>query len=308
MLILTAAIILPLIFVSLGYWRAAASFNPPPDFRELSGQVIDIKGSPASEPLALQTNPSRFLNEIEVTEASAHDRILNMEKMRIFTEGPLIVGKAYIIRAKIPADSSFLNPGSKEWMLSGYAVETVETGASERNFLERARDRLNAYLTSNFSGDVSAFLMSIITGERGSMSGEMRNAFNVTGLAHILSISGAHFGLLLFILFKFFRLLIKLLPHNVLARMSLYASPSQVAAALSFPVITAYLGISTMEFPAVRSYIMITLFLFGLLIHRKGFWMNTLLFAAALIVMIQPDALIQLSCQLSFLAVFCLGF
>jgi competence protein ComEC len=140
------------------------------------------------------------------------------------------------------------------------------------------------------------------------MSGEMRNAFNVTGLAHILSISGAHFGLLLFILFKFFRLLIKLLPHNVLARMSLYASPSQVAAALTFPVITAYLGISTMEFPAVRSYIMISLFLFGLLIHRKGFWMNTLLFAAALIILIQPDALIQLSCQLSFLAVLCLGF
>ena len=36
--------------------------------------------------------------------------------------------------------------------------------------------------------------------------------------------------------------------------------------------------------------------------------MNTLLFAAALIVLIQPDSLPQLSFQLSFLAVLCLGF
>jgi len=308
MSVLAAVIAVPLVLASLGYWRAAASVNPPPEFRELSGQVISIKGSPSAEPLALQKDSSRFVNEIDVTEAAVNTKHLNIEKMRLFTEGPLIVGKAYIISAKIPADSTFLNPGSKEWMLSGYAVGIQEQGTSERNFLERARDRLNAYLSKNFSGDISAFLMSIITGDRGAMSAEMKNAFNVTGLAHILSISGAHFGLLLFILFKFFRLLIKLLPPKILGRMSLYASPSQIAAALSFPVITAYLGISTMEFPAVRSYIMITLFLFGLLIQRKGFWMNTLLFAAALIILIQPDALVQLSCQLSFLAVLCLGF
>jgi|WetSurMetagenome_2_1015567.scaffolds.fasta_scaffold00196_11 competence protein ComEC len=307
-LVLAAAIILPLIFGSAGYWRAASSYEPPPDFRELSGRVIAIKGSPSAEPLTLRSNPARFLSELDITEASAQDAKLNIEKMRLFTEHPMIVGKAYLIMAKIPADSSFLNPGSRDWLLSGYAVGVEEAGPAERNFLELARDRLNACIASKFSPDVSSFLMSIITGERSGMSGDMKNAFNVTGLAHILSISGAHFGLLLFILFQSFRFLVRLLPLKILSRMSLYCSPSQVAAALSFPVLVAYLGISTMEFPAVRSFIMITLFLFGLLIHRKGFWMNTLLFAAALIVMIQPDAVIQLSCQLSFLAVLCIGF
>jgi competence protein ComEC len=305
---LSAALMVPLIFASLGYWRTASSFSPSPDFRDLSGVIIEVKGSPSSAPMSLQSSPPRFLNEIDVREASTGDRQLNIEKIRLFTESALTVGKLYSVSARIPSDNTFLNPGSKDWMFSGYAVNVSEAGQTDRNFLERARDRLNAYIASNFNGDNSSFLMSIITGDRGAMSSEMRNAFNVTGLAHILSISGAHFGLLLFILFKFFKFLVKLLPHNILARISLYVSPSQVAAGLSFPVIVAYLGISTMEFPAVRSFIMITLFLFGLLIHRQGFWMNTILFAAALIILIQPDALIQLSCQLSFLAVLCLGF
>jgi competence protein ComEC len=302
-----AAILLPFVFMSLGYWRAVASYIPPPDMLALSGQVADMRGTAAAAPLQLQSERVRFLNDMEIKEATVSGTPLQIEKLRLFTDSQLDTGKEYMIKAKFPADNTALNPGSKEWLLSGYAIEITEAGIVERNFLERSRDRLNAYLSENFKGDAGAFLMSIITGDRGSMSKEIKNAFNVTGLAHILSISGAHFGLLLFICFKFFKLLVKLLPHNMLLRLSLYVSPSQVAALLCLPIITAYLGISTMEFPAVRSFIMIILFLFGLLIFRKGFWMNTILFAAALIVLIQPDALTQLSCQLSFLAVVCLG-
>jgi competence protein ComEC len=306
--LLAASICLPLIFGALGYWRAAASFEPPADFGALSGQIIFIKGTPSAEPLSLQAGQPRYLHTIDITEASTQTGKLNLEKMRLFTGYPLDAGKSYSITARIPSDSSFLNPGSRDWMLAGYALESVESGAAERNIFGQARHRINLYLAANFSPDVSSFLMSIITGERSSMSGDLKNAFNVTGLAHILSISGAHFGLLLFILFQSLRALIRLLPPRMLSRMSLYISPSQAAAALSFPVITVYLLISTMEFPAVRSFIMITLFLFGLLMHRKGFWLNTLLVAAAIIVAIQPDSITQLSCQLSFLAVMCIGF
>jgi competence protein ComEC len=305
---IASSLLIVLTIACLGYWRAASSFVPLPDPRILSGQSVELKGTPVSAAVQLQSGRTGFLNEIEVRDASLNDMVLPLEKMRLFSELPLEIGKEYLVRAKFPSDNTFLNPGSKEWLLSGYSQEVTEAGRAERNVLGRARDRLNEYLAANFKGDVGAFLMSIITGDRGSMTKETKNAFNVTGLAHILSISGAHFGLLLFICFKLFKLLVRLLPHNVLLRLSLYASPSQVSAALCFPIITAYLGISTMEFPAVRSFIMIILFLFGLLIHRKGFWMNTILFAAALIVLIQPEALLQLSCQLSFLAVMCLGF
>jgi competence protein ComEC len=239
----------------MGFYRAATSYLPAPDFQQLSGQVIEFRGRPVSEPLPLQSDRVRFLNDMEIGEAFVQGVLTfvgNNGKMRLFTESPLSPGRNYSVRAKIPGDSSFLNPGGKDSFLTGYALEIEESGVADRNFLEHARGKLNSFITASFKGDVAAFLMSIITGERGSMSGEMRNAFNVTGLAHILSISGAHFGLLLFILFKLFRLIIRLLPASTLGRISLYVSPSQIAALLCFPIITAYLGISTMEFPAIR--------------------------------------------------------
>jgi competence protein ComEC len=53
---------------------------------------------------------------------------------------------------------------------------------------------------------------------------------------------------------------------------------------------------------------MINLFLFGLLIGRKGFWLNSLLFAAVVLVVWNPDVILSLSFQLSFIAVVFIGF
>ncbi len=207
----------------------------------------------------------------------------------------------------IGGDSYFLNPGGNTKLLTGYAMEIKETGGRSAGFFQRARSKINKNIRDNFSEDSAAFLMSIITGERSLSAKETRDAFNATGLAHILSISGAHFGLLLFILFRMFRFLIKRLPHDLFVRLSLYLTPSQIAAILCVPFMIGYLGISGMSVPAIRAFIMINLFLFGLMIQRKGFWLNTLLFAAVIVILIQPDSIVDLSFQLSFIAVFCIG-
>ena len=140
------------------------------------------------------------------------------------------------------------------------------------------------------------------------MSDGMKDAFNSTGLAHVLSISGTHFGIFSVLLFGLFRLVIKFLPYSLLQRITLYVTPSQGAAALSLPFMLAYLALSGWSIPAVRSFIMISLFLIGLLIGRKRFWLNSLLFAAFVIVLWNPEALFSLSFQLSFLAVLFIGF
>ncbi len=63
----------------------------------------------------------------------------------------------------------------------------------------------------------------------------LRDAFNVTGLAHILSISGTHFGLFSVLLFGIFRFLIKTFPYRILQRITIFLTPSQAAAILCFP-------------------------------------------------------------------------
>ena len=176
------------------------------------------------------------------------------------------------------------------------------------SIFDRQRSSLNRYISGRFSGDSAAFISALTTGDTADLSDEARDAFNATGLAHILSISGTHFGMFSVMLFGLFGFLIKRLPYRYLQRLTIYLSPTQAAALLSIPFMIMYLGISGGSIPAVRSFIMINLFLFGLLIDRKGFWLNSLLFAAVVLVAWDPEVTADLSFQLSFIAVFFLGF
>ncbi|MDI6728448.1 MAG: DNA internalization-related competence protein ComEC/Rec2 [Thermodesulfovibrionales bacterium] len=293
------------IIAASGFYYAKLRYVEPPSLSHIAGETIELRGVANSEPVSLDSKSyqgvTAFSQRIEIREPE------NLKELRLISNRVLFSDRIYHIKAHIPNDAYSLNPGINHNLLSGYAVEIKEAGTNPNGFFKRLRIRLNDFMKRNFSSESSPFLMSIITGERSLLTKETRDAFNATGLAHILSISGAHFGLLLFVLFGLFRFLVKALPYNMLVRLTVYLSPSQIAAILCIPFMIGYLGISDMSIPSIRSFIMITLFLSGLLIHRKGFWLNTLLFAAVVIILIQPDSILDLSFQLSFIAVLCIG-
>lgn len=297
----------------LGFYYAKSLYTPPPVLSDIAGKTIEVQGIAKSDTGISKKSQSfwhrdAFQQTIEVRKAVDEDRNdLHLRELRVFTDIAFESNKEYLIKVRIPQDTYFLNPGSNMNVISGYVIEAKEIRSLTRGIFSQLRLRLNDFIKHNFSVDSAPFVMSIITGERSLLTKETRNAFNATGLAHILSISGAHFGLLLFILFRIFKLLVRMFPHNILVRLTIYLTPSQIAAILCVPFMIAYLGISDMSIPSIRAFIMITLFLFGLLIHRKGFWLNTLLFAAVVIILIQPDSILDLSLQLSFIAVLCIG-
>jgi competence protein ComEC len=212
---------------------------------------------------------------------------------------------------KIMKSRKRLNPGEQtSEKIHATLVDVRGVGAARMSLhgkIEEYRHRINNYIEEHFGEDSGALIASITTGERTGMKPEVKEAFNATGLAHILSISGTHFGLFSVLLFGMFRFLMKMLPYGVLQRITLYLTPAQAAAMLCLPFMLAYLGLSGASIPAVRSFLMITLFLVGLIIGRKGFWLNSLLFAAFVLVIWEPEVLMDLSFQLSFLAVMCIG-
>lgn len=183
---------------------------------------------------------------------------------------------------------------------------TEEEGNQPLGWIEKKRCELTQYLREAFKdGDL---LSSIVTGERSGLSDEVRSSFSRAGLAHILSISGTHFGLLSAFVFFLIRSFISLLPDFLLKRLTIYLTPQQASAILSLPILAFYLLLSGGSIPAIRSFIMINLFLFGLFIYRKSYWLNSLLFAALLILLWNPSTINEISFQLSFLAVLFLGY
>ncbi len=204
-----------------------------------------------------------------------------------------------------------MNPGASTMQagLSGRIREIYSLSSSDSVVWvhQRLRYQLSNFFENTFNKDISGFLNAVIIGYRGGLSDEIREVFNNTGLAHLLSISGTHFGLFSLIVFGICRLIIHALPYRTLLKITLYLTPSELAAILTIPVITIYLMFSGMRIPAMRSFIMINIFLWGILLGRKGAWLNSLFFAAFIIAIIQPDAMFSISFLLSFAAVLFIG-
>lgn len=220
-------------------------------------------------------------------------------------------GRQQELRLRVVTPSEKKNPGAFKG--DQYAVLEDVRGAGEIResvpvFFNRLRDKLNRAIGDRFAPEPASLIMAVTTGHRGGMSYELKEAFRASGVAHLLSISGTHFGLMFLLLFGAFRTALKYLPVRVLERLTIYLTPSQAAALLCVPFLLMYLGISGARVPTVRSFIMISLFLFGLLVGRKGRWLNFLVLAALVLVLLDPEVLKSLSFQLSFLAVLFIGF
>jgi competence protein ComEC len=221
------------------------------------------------------------------------------------------IGRRYELDIELVKPKNRLNPGSWQRrpyaVLSGVVQEKGEV-SSISVFFNRMRDRLNRHIRQSFGAEQGAFIMAVTTGHRGEMGYDLRDAFNAAGVAHLLAISGTHFGLFSLLLFGLFRAAVKHLPLRLLEKVTVYLTPAQSAVILTLPFMLFYLGISEASIPSLRAFTMIGLFMLGLLLGRKGAWLNFLLLAAVLLVIWDPDVLGSLSFQLSFMAVLFIGF
>jgi competence protein ComEC len=200
-----------------------------------------------------------------------------------------------------------LNPGAPKTLrgAGGEILKILSTRPA--NFIEKMRARLNTFYRDNFPPQSAGFLMAMTTGERALLDEKLWDTFNRAGIGHLLSISGTHFAIFSLFIFLAAKFFFKLLPLRILTRITLYVTPSQAGALLTFPIISTYLLLSGGDVPALRSFFMIALSLLALLTGRKRAWLNALALAAFLLVLWDPAVLFDISFQLSFLAVLFIG-
>ncbi|MBW1644247.1 MAG: DNA internalization-related competence protein ComEC/Rec2, partial [Deltaproteobacteria bacterium] len=127
---------------------------------------------------------------------------------------------------------------------------------------------------------------------------DLRDAFNRSGVGHLLAISGLHIGIVATVAFMIF--------SWMLSRFKLFlfnAWVKQGAAILSFMPVLAYGLLSGMAPSTQRAVIMVGVFLMTFLFEREHDLMNTLALAAMLILIVHPPSVFSISFQLSFSAV-----
>ena len=237
-------------------------------------------------------------------------------------------GEHIIVTSKIRAIRNFSNPGGYDYefrmRLKGitgsiYAnsYTIVDTGrvdgssfARGMRFLQRTRERFSnnvAKAVQNiddrppdfFSNQAGAVLTALVTGQKEMIHEKTRDNFSKAGLSHILAVSGLHMSLVGFGFFSIFIFILNQQPSLVIT-----GHAKKAAGSLTLLPLTAYAFFAGFSPSTQRALIMTAVFLTSFLIEKEKDPLNTLYFAASLILLIDPGALFSISFQLSFACVF----
>ena len=133
-------------------------------------------------------------------------------------------------------------------------------------------------------GGVAAALM---TGERSAVAPEIMQALRDSGLAHLLSISGLHIGLVAGILFTSLRAVLAAIQNLALRHpIKKWAASAALAGAL------AYALIAGATLPTQRAFLMAGLALLAVILDRRGLSIRSVAWAALAILLVQPESLL----------------
>ena len=189
----------------------------------------------------------------------------------------------------------------------GYAFDTPEeaslpaAGGWRRSLpcqLSALRLRIAARIRAAIAGDAGAMGVALITGDQGAISEPTMQHMRDSGLAHLLSISGLHIGLVAGILFVALRRALSLVP-----RVALYHPIKKWGAIAAFAGTLFYVLLAGAPVPAVRAFIMTSMFLLAVMLDRTAISLPPVAWAAVVVLLVSPEELTGPSFQMSFAAV-----
>jgi competence protein ComEC len=225
------------------------------------------------------------------------------------------VGSFVELKARLQPPLAPLRPGSYDFGrdmyfagigASGFVMGAIKTldpplngGLSLRYaaFMQGLRDAIDARIGTVLSGDQRAIATALLTGRRDAISPPVNDAMFISGLGHVLSISGYHMAVVAGVVFFAVRALLALIP--ALTATFPIKKWSAVAALLAAAF---YLLLSGAEVATQRSFFMTAVVLIAILVDRRAVTFRTLAVAAMIVLVIAPEALVHPSFQMSFAA------
>lgn len=143
---------------------------------------------------------------------------------------------------------------------------------------------------SDLSDGAYALLSAMLLGDKSSINPVDIDSFSAVGLSHLLALSGTHVAVIITIIS------ISLLPFTITRRkLPFYL--------LSILFLWGYAALTGMSPSVVRAVVMASVFLVGRILERSSVPINSLCFAALLILFFNPSDLFLSGFQMSFAAV-----
>ena len=304
------------LFFMLGIFRFAAAYElPAHDISYMAGQEGRITGTIAEPPRV--TRDADGVQHIRYTVAvqtvlQAHEERTAHGKLYVHTrrdgaeDTPHgVIGDVITAEGKIRRPHGYQNPGQIDTVFllrcdgitarlfareNDIKIVPNEEPTRVQSFLHWAADVRAHYL--NRMAEVmprsdAAAIFAMLFGGYDGIRPELLEAFTVTGIVHILSVSGSHISLL----------------AAVIAWLALFLHlPRWLSAVMVILAIIVYVILAGLVPPAVRSGIMGAVAFLGIVLGRERDAQYLLVLTGLLMLMIAPLLLFHISFQLSFLA------
>lgn len=158
---------------------------------------------------------------------------------------------------------------------------------SKTYFLEQRAKLLDRLSESGVDGSAYAVVAAMALGDKSQLTTELRDAYAISGASHILALSGLHLGIIYTLL-------------SLLLSRRRWQMVSQIVIIVSIWLFVFLVGLSA---SVVRSAVMVSIYALLSLGHRDKLSVNTLAFAAIVMLLFNPMALFDVGFQLSFMAV-----
>ena len=177
-------------------------------------------------------------------------------------------------------------------------ASSAAEGGGWREDLRRLRTEMTRRITAVLPGSTGGVASALITGKRGAIAEEVKQAFRESGLQHLLAIAGLHLGLVAAFVFFAVRGGLALIPP-----VALRYPIKKIAAGATLVVLTCYLLISGAAIPTERAFVMNGIVFAAIMIDRLRISMRICAIAAAVVLALEPASLVGVSFQMSFSAV-----
>jgi competence protein ComEC len=239
-------------------------------------------------------------------------RLAEQETRAQFESLELEYGSRISVLTRLERAKSYHNPGSPDYNefleLKGYdlkgsvksplLVEVLGRVAVNRIVatLFQLRVRMLAAIDRSFAPPISGTLKAMLLGNRYFLDQAVEERLRQSGTFHVLVISGVHVGFIAMVLFV-------LTGGSSSAVLRVSRRAVIFRAVVSLAVLWAYAIMVGLAPPVTRAATMLTLGLIGPILFRRSASLNTVAFAAFVMVALQPSVLTDPSFQLSFVAV-----
>ncbi|MFZ1414126.1 MAG: ComEC/Rec2 family competence protein [Defluviicoccus sp.] len=276
----------------------------------LTARIVEAESLPDSLRLLLDQPASPGLTE------ENHPRQVRIRVRGV--QDPLRPGQRIRLRAVLAPPPGPSAPGAFDFQRHayfaglgavGYGLGRVEIVADDNDdaagapalWIQRLRHALGVRVQEHASGTPGAIILALLIGETAAIPAETLTAIRDSGLAHLLSISGLHVGLVAAFVLTAVRAGLALIPA-----VSLRYPIKKWAAGLAVAFAGGYTLLAGAPVPCQRAFLMLAIVMLAVVLDRRGISMRLVAWAAAVILVLQPEALLGASFQMSFAAVIAL--